>query len=363
MTARSEASTLIPETIEIDGETVVLGRAWPAFTPDDDGRLPVTFEGPDIRGVLRAGRIHLRRGEAGGWVRDQAALLPAGTDPKLPALADLAAAGPKSLVVHRFGKRAVAESAEVFVKVVPPRKRDTVAERAEQGQALAALAGFAAPEVLEIGPGRITFSRVPGRSLHELGQSLDLQAWEQIWAQWAWRWHTLVHAETDGLPHHGPEDEQDILLRWWSVVSELELLPPFLAGQFADRVDQVCSELAHSVGTRRVVAHRDLHDKQILFDDLSGTLGLLDFDTAALAEPELDLSNLLVHIDLRREQRWWSRDHAAIAAMYVREAIAALGCEPDRLDAYAAATRVRLACLYLFRPRYRQLALRWAAGP
>lgn len=356
------ATSVVPNSITVGDQSVLVGRAWPAFDRGDDGRLALTVEGPDTRGALRAARAQLSQDVAGSWSVDDVELAPAGEDPKLPELAG-AMSGGASLVVHRFGKRAVVAAESSYIKLVRPKVTETTVNRAEQGRTLASVGGFAAPDVLDATPGRVDFSVLAGTALHDLGRSTDLATWEQIWTQWAWSWSTMVRAEGDGLPRHEASDEQDILLRWWSAVSELNLLPPFVAGQFADRLDRVNDELSAEAGSRRVVSHRDLHDKQILFDPAESQLGLLDFDTAALAEPELDLANLLVHIELRRDQRWWSREHAAIATTYVYEAAASLRCDPTRLGVYAAATRCRLTCLYLFRPPYRSLALTWAAQP
>ena len=46
----------------------------------------------------------------------------------------------------------------------------------------------------------------------------------------------------------------------------------------------------------RVAVHRDLHDGPLLVDGTQ--VGLLDPDTLALGEPELDLGNLLAHLQL-----------------------------------------------------------------
>src|SRR5699024_6771465 len=94
--------------------------------------------------------------------------------------------------------------------------------------------------------------------------------------------------------------------------------------------------------------HRDLHDKQILISN--DRAGLLDFDLAAVGEPALDVANLLVHLELRAEQGLLAQDAAeALTAAFLDEYRPS---DPVRaaLPAYAAATRVRLAAVYRFRP-------------
>ena len=95
-----------------------------------------------------------------------------------------------------------------------------------------------------------------------------------------------------------------------------------------------------------VTLHRDLHDKQALWD--GERLHLLDLDTAARGEAALDLANLLVHVELRHAQGLLSRPDEIRDAL--QPPVDALRISPRRLDAYAQATRLRLAFLYSFRP-------------
>jgi aminoglycoside phosphotransferase (APT) family kinase protein len=87
----------------------------------------------------------------------------------------------------------------------------------------------------------------------------------------------------------------------------------------------------------------------VLLED-TGPIGLLDLDLAACGDPALDLANLLVHFELRALQEHCSDARARACAVALLE-----GYSPDppllgRLAAYAAATRLRLAGLYCFRP-------------
>lgn len=100
--------------------------------------------------------------------------------------------------------------------------------------------------------------------------------------------------------------------------------------------------------------HRDLHDQQLLFD--GARLGLLALDTAALGEPELDLANLSVHLELRATQGLLDPALRAAGQEAVTVVSRALGADPARLALHAEATRLRLACVYAFRPRWRTLA-------
>jgi aminoglycoside phosphotransferase (APT) family kinase protein len=84
--------------------------------------------------------------------------------------------------------------------------------------------------------------------------------------------------------------------------------------------------------------------------DGDGRAGLLDFDTLAVGEAALDVANALVHFELRALQRLCLPEQARAATL---EFLDAYGPGPEvrrRLDAYADATRLRLACVYAFRP-------------
>jgi hypothetical protein len=81
-----------------------------------------------------------------------------------------------------------------------------------------------------------------------------------------------------------------------------------------------------------------------------------------MGDPALDVANLLVHLELRSRQQHCSPGRSQRAAAAFLE-----GYQPgpelwDRVAAYALATRVRLACVYAFRPRWRSLAPRLLDG-
>jgi hypothetical protein len=77
---------------------------------------------------------------------------------------------------------------------------------------------------------------------------------------------------------------------------------------------------------------------------------LLDFDESCRAEAAVDLANLDVHLELRWRQNLLTTRRYAIAHAAVMSAAERLHVSPHRFSAYAASTRLRLACLYSFRP-------------
>jgi aminoglycoside phosphotransferase (APT) family kinase protein len=95
-------------------------------------------------------------------------------------------------------------------------------------------------------------------------------------------------------------------------------------------------------GTPRLL-HRDLHPGQLLLD--GPRVGFVDLDSAALGEPELDVGNLLAHLDLWRVLDSDARALAA-GADALREAYERLApLSPRRLALYRAGALARLASL------------------
>ncbi|GEO94950.1 phosphotransferase [Kocuria turfanensis] len=337
----------VPETVPgADGRPLRVRRAWPT------GRSRLVLELEDEQGRVRAGTTGPG---ASGLTAVQ--VLPHGEDPRLPGLAVAVAAGGR-VVVHRHGRRAVLAAPDRFVKVLAPGRAGQVAELSGRLHGLGTAAGLAVPEVLARTEHRVEFSVLPGRSLHELGAAGETDAYRAAWTQWAQRWPDLATAVPGAglLPQHTAEDEAHMLARW---ADRLDAFPGLLRaprGAVARLAHRIGEELTTAPAGRRAraVLHRDLHDKQLLFDGVR--LGLLDFDTAALGEPELDLANLSVHLELRAAQGLLDAPLQAAGQEAVTVVAVRLGAEPARLAVHADATRLRLACLYAFRPRWRTMA-------
>lgn len=350
----------VPAEVQLGQDRLTIDRAWPKGRRD--GHELVLIEGRDRSHGLRAGRLWLRPSTGLGWQVAKVEMTPAGVDPRLPELTDHAADG--TLLVHRFGRRAVVRRSDDYVKVVRPGQAAAVARAAQQGRVVAQAAGFGAPTVGATTNGSVSFGILPGRSLHELGGVLTTAEWGTWWRRFAERWPALAQpanrAQGATPTPHTAHDEVSVLRGWLESTGRLEALPADLHGHLAARVETVTTALLGEPAQEPVISHRDLHDKQILAQGSS--LGLLDFDTVALAEPALDLANLWVHAHLRAEQGLWSARHRDVAQQEIRASADALGVTPTRFATYAEATRLRLICLYAFRPRHRRLALAWAAA-
>lgn len=329
-------------------------RAWPHREPD---RLVI--EGRDPSGRLRAGYARRTAGGHGLGIR----VLEPGVDPKLPALQRLSRGA--DLVVHRAGRRAVLFDGERYLKIVRGDIRELAATM-ERCAVLAAEAGFRAPHVRQR-EGALELSVVAGTPLQETTGS----AWADGLRAWADRWAGFVGPGVVGPAVVGPAvvrsadpgehavhdaaAEQAVLARWVERTEGWHRLPADTLRPTLDRASRMLAAAPMPLG----VAHRDLHDKQLI---TGAEPGLLDFDTAALAEPALDLANLAVHLDLRAAQglldeseRRWGRGVVVAVAR-------SLQVPEQRWHAYELATRLRLACVYAFRPRWQSLAEQWMRG-
>ncbi|WP_237205037.1 phosphotransferase [Rothia nasimurium] len=339
------ASDLLPA-----GSTVT--RAWPGSA----GGL--TFELVDARtNQLRAGTI-----DVDGDIR---LLSPVGTDPKLPALAADSSAPDAQLLVHRAGKRAVVRHPQKVSKHLKPSKVAQVALASEAVGGLAASSGFSVARVLATGTGHLDFSLLPGQSLFDWADQ-GQDAWVRftgIWPEFLAR-VARAYRSGVGLPAvsgvfspatHGKEQEARVLEQWKQHVVAFGSFASLESGQqLLLHIDRLLSELTSDApDDNYVLVHRDLHDKQLLWNGSS--LALIDLDTAAYGEAALDLGNLLAHLELRAVQGIYQPDFSHSISQLLETLASEAGISPQRLDLYRQVARARIACVYSFRPT----AYRW----
>jgi Phosphotransferase enzyme family len=308
----------------------------------------------------------------------------AGADRRLPGLAPLLAQPGSTLLVHRPEQRAVVRlpgsPAPAYARVVPPSRLEPLVGAVDRARGMADGA-FTTPVLREVdrGSGVGVFESLPGAPLHELLGSDEALSQAPAIGRALRTLHAAdVRPETEP---HGPDAEARVLRMW---VGRLPRYAASLARPTSEAAAVVADALRPGRPVRLVPAHRDLHDKQIFLDggpraslampasriagfardpsELTGraegvvthapSVGLLDFDTLAAAEPALDLANLLVHLELRALQGDCDVGWARRMAEDLLEGYGTTWPEEDRLSAYADATRVRLACVYAFRPRW-----------
>jgi Ser/Thr protein kinase RdoA (MazF antagonist) len=190
---------------------------------------------------------------------------------------------------HKPGKRstlrATGPRGSAIVKVYASERAATVAARV--GALGSGPAEPVVPKVLLCDPARrmVALSYVPGTPLSQAVIARDgwacaragraLGAWHACWAGRAPR----------SMKRHTGEREIEI------VEAQADALPAATAARVRRLARRLRSTWAHST-----VIHRDLYEDQVLVGE---RIGLIDLDDAALGPPELDVGNLLAHLELR----------------------------------------------------------------
>jgi aminoglycoside phosphotransferase (APT) family kinase protein len=332
----------------------VLRRAWPR--PGRRLLLEYAGAGGIVGAQWHADRERLAaRGSSDARVARTVAGMPVlvhrrGTDERLPGLGAVLARPHAELLAHRPTKRAVValrRPAPAFVKVVRPERAQAVAEAIGRAAELAGGA-FRVPAVLEVdvAAGTVTCAPVPGRPLSGLLTSpLGEAAARALGAA-----VRVLHDAPvpPGVAVHDAADEAALVRRF---AAEVAPYAPAVAAAAAGVAEAVAGRLGAFPPAPLVPLHRDLHDKQVLVDD-RGAVGLIDFDTLAAGDPALDVGNLLAHLELRALQY---RCTPMVAGALRAAFLAGYGGDDEveeRAGAYAAATRVRLACVYALRPSW-----------
>lgn len=274
-----------------------------------------------------------------------------GVDRKMPGLFPLVTSPDAELLVHHPERRAVVRLSSLegplYAKIVPPERLASLIATGQTARTLAATM-FTTPRLvcLDRAAGISVWSALPGVPLNSLfaSESLAESARKTGMALAA-----LHKAQPVDLPHHSGVDEAALLHTW---VTRTLAFFPGLGTRVADLLPEVQARL-NGTATSDVTLHRDFYDKQVFVDD---GIGMLDFDTLARGEAALDLGNMLAHFELRVLQGYCTGDQATIATA---ELLA--GYQPDeatrvRLDSYINASRLRLACVYAFRPTWQHIS-------
>jgi hypothetical protein len=151
--------------------------------------------------------------------------------------------------------------------------------------------------------------------------------------------------------HYGVDQEQELVGQWVGLCRELF---PDLAAAL-DECLRVLAETRVAPAPPAATVHRDFYDKQVLCLD-GAAPAVIDLDTAARGDREIDVANFCAHLRFRALQH--GRE-----PLYGELEDAFLGAYPETLDRrrlewYRRATLVRLACNYALRPRWRHVAPR-----
>jgi aminoglycoside phosphotransferase len=273
-----------------------------------------------------------------------------GADNELLALHDWARRPGTRLLVHRPTRRAVAtvthDGETCFAKFVAGKKHAQVVASARRVELLRGLGFRVARLVHEEGSrdGSVAvWSRLEGRGMHEL---LGTDAYTEA-CEGAGRALRALHGaprREDGAPFLGADCSRE-LARW------IERTRGFDAalGDAAESKFMAFRSTIERVIPPTSLLHRDFHEKQVLIDG-AGSIGLLDFDTLSPGEAELDVGNFLAHLELRSAQGGCEIAQARASRDAFLRGYGVRDVSADRLASYLDATRVRLACVYAFRP-------------
>ncbi len=350
------------------GRTLLLARSWPR-SPDHllleyrDGTSTVAGQWFADPARLRtvAGQTAVTAPGRVAVVEDTGVMLQAGgADRRLVDLADVVGAPGSELVVHRPERRAVVRVTRGAVVTYRKLSRPGPTVRRPDG---VAVGGVRVPDVVasDAAAGSLESAELPGRPLHALLGDVgttDGQVEAAFCAAGA-ALRALHGAEpAPGLAHHDVGAEWHVARKWVDHAVAHEVLPAAAVSSARRALEDLRTRFDRLVDpATTAVVHRDLHDKQVLVDD-GDRVGLLDLDTLALGDPALDLANLAVHLELRVLQGWCGPERAASAGSALLDGYRPTAAVVAGLDAYAAATRLRLACVYAFRPRWRGRAVR-----
>jgi aminoglycoside phosphotransferase (APT) family kinase protein len=289
-------------------------------------------------------------------------LQPGGADRRLVGLLGVLATPGAKLLAHRPERRAVVRLAGAegvrYAKVVPPGRIAPLAAAARHAGAATDRLRTAPLVAVDEARGVAVFAALPGRTLAEIDDAEELARGARAAGEALRALHAL--APPRGARTHDVEAELRLLEEQ---VTRAAALVPDLAHRIGAAPARVRAALRAGRGAAAALIHRDFYDQQVILG-ADGRAGVLDLDTMAIGEPALDVANMLVHFDLRAMQA----PGPAAATRAVRAAAAFLDAyAPDaeverRIAAWADATRLRLAAMYVLRPRWAHLAGALAAS-
>ncbi|MEE8154904.1 MAG: phosphotransferase [Phycisphaerales bacterium] len=349
------------ERLELDDPRLALRRAWPR----SHGHLLLEYidgQGRIVPGQWMQDVQQLKR------VADETAkccpnltpvvvvsdagpilLQPRGADRRLVGLRALLARPGSTLLSHRPERRAVVRLEgspdRRFAKVVRPSRVRAVSNVARD-LSTSPDRPFTVPEVIEVDErqGVVIFSALAGIGLDALFSDRERLVPAARATGGALRW---LH---DKAPRpqktHNAQAEIGVLQKWLTRVEAFALTR-------CDRLHEAAAKVFKALNAdacHLTMIHRDFYEKQIVIGS-DGQVGILDFDTAAAGEPALDVANLFAHLELRVLQGRCSLSSASQATDALLEGYDPRSEVLARLPAYRDASRLRLACVYAFRPR------------
>jgi ATP-binding cassette subfamily B protein len=236
---------------------------------------------------------------------------------------------------HKPGRRrtlrAVGPVDSAIVKVYASERAATVAARV--GALGTGPAEPIVPQVLLCDPARrlLALSYVPGAPMRQAVLAKDHEACGRAGFALG-TWHAFWRGKAPAcMTRHTSERELEII----------ETRADALPGHAAEEVRRLARRLRPAWVCSTVV-HRDLYEDQILVGE---RIGLIDLDDAAAGPPELDIGNLLAHLELRAVLNGGGLDGVGDALL---EGYARSGAvlDPNLLDRCRRLSLLRLAGIH-----------------
>lgn len=163
----------------------------------------------------------------------------------------------------------------------------------------------------------------------------------------------LHGSRVPGLANYSAADELGHL-QWLTTITAQTF--PAVAISVANKLRRLIETVATDDPGEYTTAHRDFYDKQVLSGE-SKTV-LLDCDTLAMSDPALDYGNFIAHLHLRAHQH---EEHAASildgAAQFKESYREHSKAFRSRASWWIRASLLRLACIYIWRPRWHNLGV------
>lgn len=247
------------------------------------------------------------------------------------------------LVAHRLGKRAVLRVTTTKNGVYYVRLRGinsksgavSFTRHEKLFEQLSAHPNIALPEPLGYNEklGAAIYYELPG-SPAELSGSAAITEGRFI----SHALQALQTAQDLSFTVHSAADERALLLQWYA---RAQLYFPELAKSFRAPLEQVTIGLEQLSEQSPVLAHRDLHQKQMLMTKFK--VGILDFDTACLSHPALDLGNLQAHVYFECKRNGY---HPASIETALESALPRLSRRDIKM--WRCSALLRLAMIYAF---------------
>ena len=266
--------------------------------------------------------------------------------------------------MHRAHKRAVVRGRDRYLKIFRPRQSAEAAARHARMNALLGAEDFLTPQIVSYTPGCLTLAGLPGRSLFELGNDPAGQRC-RLRESLAEMVPGLGPATIPGAvppsasrprgapAPHGRRRTGEPAAPGGPVAVHAQDIPagPGRARRRAAAAGQIAAVAPDRPRSPGLVARGPPRQA-----DLRPRIPVLPWGcwiSTRPAGPKLPptSANLAVHLELRLRQRRLTPERYQTARRHVIATAEELRVTPARFDAYAAATRLRLACLYSFRPR------------